>query len=109
MSTLASDYLALGIRPDQGINLLESELLAEKASSLGLHGRRVEAAMARLREHDAVGGPADARLALVKQAARDVWAYFVQRELCGFRDHRDIIRHNGIPGEVLARLGAVEK
>ena len=109
MSTLPSDYLALGLRPDQGINLLESELLAEKASSLGHHGRRVEVAMARLREHDAAGGSAEARLALVKQAARDVWAYFVQRELCGFRDHRDIIRQNSIPQEVLARLGAIEK
>ena len=109
MSSLPSDFVALGLRPDQGINLLDSELLAEKASSLGHHGRLVEAAMARLREHDAAGGPAEQRLDLVKRAAREVWAYFVQRELCGFRDQKDVIRQYAIPAEVLARLGAMEK
>lgn len=109
MSSLPSDYIALGLRPDQGINLLESELLAEKASSLGHHGRLVEAALALLRQHDAVGGSAEERLVLVKRAAREVWAFFVQRELCGFRDQRDVIAHYGIPPEVIARLGAVER
>ena len=109
MSSLPSDYIALGLRPDQGVNLLEGELLAEKASSLGHHGRLVEAAMARLREHDANGGSGEERLALVKRAAREVWAFFVQRELCGFRDQKDVIMHYGIPPEVIARLGAVER
>lgn len=109
MSSLPSDYIALGLRPDQGVNLLEGELLAEKASSLGHHGRLVEAAMARLRDHDAGGGSADERLALVKRAAREVWAFFVQRELCGLRDQKDVIKHYGIPPEVIARLGAVER
>jgi hypothetical protein len=47
-------------------------------------------------------------LILVKGAARAVWKYFVQREACGMRDHREAIRLYGIPGEVLVRLGAIE-
>ena len=52
---------------------------------------------------------AETRRQLVAKAAREVWAFFVQRELCGLRDQKDVIRHYGIPNEVLARLGAVEK
>lgn len=94
------------LRADQGINLLESEMLADKAASLGHHGRLVEQAMAELR---AFQGAPEERLKLVKQAAREVWAFFVQRELCGLRDQKEIIRFYGIPPEVLVRLGAVEK
>ena len=35
-----------------------------------------------------------------------VYAYFIQREVCGFRRHDEIIREFAIPQEVLARLGA---
>ena len=34
------------LRADKGINVLESEMLADKAASLGHHGRLVEQAMA---------------------------------------------------------------
>lgn len=91
-----------------GINSLEAEVAAEKASSLGHRGREVEKALAALRAHDAAAGPAEQRLPLVRKAAREVWAFFVQRELCGLRDQRDVIRLYAIPGEVLVRLGAVE-
>jgi hypothetical protein len=33
----------------------------------------------------------------------------VQRELCGLRDQREVIRFYGIPQEVIARLGAMER
>ena len=46
---------------------------------------------------------------LVKAAARQVWAFFVQRELCGLRDQKQIIKDYAMPGEVLVRLGAIEK
>lgn len=88
---------------------LDVEIAAEKAASLGHHGRRVEQAMAALRAFDAAPDSSDERAALLQAAAREVWAFFVQRELCGLRDQREVIRHYGIPGEVLARLGAVEK
>ena len=83
--------------------------MAEKAASLGHHGRQVEKAMAALASFDAAPGSAEQRMLLVKQAAREVWKFFVQREACGMRDQRDAIRHYGIPQEVLVRLGAVEK
>ncbi|HTV67805.1 MAG TPA: DUF6665 family protein [Rhizobiaceae bacterium] len=85
------------------IDLLEYEMMAEKASSLGRAGHKVEQVMAELKAFD--GGP-EARLPIVKRAAEAVYAYFIQRELCGFRRHNEIIREYQIPNEVLARLGA---
>jgi hypothetical protein len=104
------DRSALIRRSDAAFNVLQADLLADKASSLGYHGRLVEQAMAALRAFDAgPGGDAEARLALVRKAAKEVWAYFVLREACGLRDQRQVIKDYGIPGEVLVRLGAIEK
>ncbi|MCO6185511.1 hypothetical protein NHF56_04675 [Rhizobium sp. L1K21] len=84
------------------LSVIETEALAESASSLGYHGTKVEKALAALKE-----ATTDKRSAALNHAADAVWSYFVQRELCGLRDHRLIIREMGIPGEVLVRLGAV--
>jgi hypothetical protein len=84
-------------------NALEIDILAEKASALGRAGESAERALARLRDFE--GGP-EARPALVRAAAQAVYAYFIQRELCGFRRHDEIIREYRIPKEVLVRLGA---
>jgi hypothetical protein len=92
-----------------GVNMLETEILAEKAASLGHHGRMVEKTMAALKAFDPVTGTAEERLVLVKAAARATWKFFVQRELCGLRDQREIIRFYGIPQEVLNRMGAIER
>ena len=70
----------------------------------------LEASHPVVRTHPETGrkvNPAE-RLKLVKKAARVVWAFFVQRELCGLRDQKQIIKDYGIPGEVLGRLGAIE-
>ena len=97
-------------RSDAAFSAIETDIVAEKASSLGHHGRLVETAMAALRAHDAVpGGDPETRLKLVKAAARQVWAFLVQRELCGLRDQKQIIKDYGIPGEVIVRLGAIER
>lgn len=109
MSLRPPDLLALRARQDSGFNVLESEMLAEKASSLGHHGRLVEKALAELRAFDAAPGLAEERVQLVRKAAREVWAFFVQRELCGLRDQKQVIRDYGIPGEVIVRLGAIER
>lgn len=103
------DRLALSRRSDAAFNVLEADLLAEKASSLGHHGRLVEASLAALRAFDAAAGDPGERTRLLRKAAREVWAFFVQRELCGLRDQKQVIRDYGIPGEVLVRLGAIEK
>ena len=97
-----------GHRPKVGnaedaLGLLNHEIAGEMASALGRAGRKVEATLAVLRGFD---GDASLRPPLVKDAAEAVYAYFIQRELCGMRRHQDVIREYAIPGEVLARLGA---
>ncbi|HVY51355.1 MAG TPA: DUF6665 family protein [Devosia sp.] len=104
------DRSALNRRSDAAFNVLEADMAAEKASSLGRHGRLVEEAIAALAAFDATpGGNKDERMKLVRKAAREVWAFLVQRELCGLRDQKQIIRDYAIPGEVLVRLGAIER
>ncbi len=88
---------------EASFNVLEHELLAEKAAALGRSGERVAETLAKLRAHR---GDAEERRRLVKAAADAVYGYFIQRELCGFRRHDDVIRDYGIPREVLVRLGA---
>jgi hypothetical protein len=109
MALSIEDILNRKRSKDQVYNPIEAEIAAEKASSLGHHGRLVEQAIAALRKFDAAPGDRDARRELVAKAARDVWAFFVQREACGMRNHRDAIQIYGIPADVLARLGAIEK
>ena len=109
MSMLPPETLAAQVMRDTGVNLLENEILAEKAASLGHHGRLVEKSLAALRAFDPAAGSDEDRPELVRAAARHVWAFFVQRELCGLRDQKQMIHFYEIPGEVLARLGAIEK
>ncbi|MBN9073731.1 MAG: hypothetical protein J0H34_19490 [Rhizobiales bacterium] len=85
------------------VNPLELEIAAEKASALGRAGEKAERCLAELR---AAGRDSPQRAALLKDAADAVYAYFIQRELCGLRRHHQIIREYDIPNEVLARLGA---
>jgi hypothetical protein len=93
----------LSNRSEQTLNVLEYELLAEKAAALGRAGDRVGEALGKLQAHQ---GDADQRCVLLKAAAEAVYAYFIQRELCGLRKHDDAIRDYAIPREVLVRLGA---
>ncbi len=108
MSILPPEAIAARALGETGIAIVDNEVLAEKASSLGHHGRLVEKSLAALRAFDPATGTAEERLALVRKAAREVWAFFVQRELCGLRDQKTVIQFYNIPGEVLARLGAIE-
>lgn len=89
--------------PPQGITALDYEIAGEQAATLGRVGRRVEATLAALTARPEAGA---AREAALRDAAEAVWAYFVQREMMGFRRHDDAIRLYGIPDAVLARLGA---
>jgi hypothetical protein len=91
-----------------GFDPVETEIAGEKASALGHHGRLAEKAVAALHAYDAAPEPGVERLVLVKAAAREVWKYFIQRELCGLRDQSDVIREYRIPQEVLTRLGAMD-
>jgi hypothetical protein len=85
------------------LDALNTEVAAEKASALGHAGERAAKALARLQ---AAGDDHPDRPALLKSAADAVYAFFIQRELCGMRRHDAIIRDLSIPRAVLARLGA---
>ena len=95
------------------IDALSYEIAQEKAVALGRMGRALEQALARLREFDAAHlrpeAPASAREArrsLVRQAGHALWMFVVQREACGLRDSRTIMRDYKVPGEVQQCMGA---
>lgn len=103
MSLRDSLDLIRAVRPDAGTAAIEHEIVAERASSLGAAERKVFDAIAAL-----TAAGAD-RASALSDARRVVWAYFVQRELIGFRKHTDVIVELDIPAEVLAGLGASAK
>ncbi|MDQ0563586.1 hypothetical protein QO004_005401 [Rhizobium mesoamericanum] len=90
-----------------GLSPLEYELASARADVLGRQGRKVEAALVKLAswssEHKTD------RQTLLDEASDAVWALFIQREICGLRNDKDVISLYQIPGEVLARLGAARK
>ena len=95
-------------------DVLNYEIVEEQAAALGRMGRALEAALARLREFDAAqpraGAPASAQQArrtLVTQAGYALWMFVVQREACGLRDSRTVMRNYDVPGEVQLRMGPV--
>jgi hypothetical protein len=100
--TLERASAATGLQP------VELEILGEMAHSLGDAERKAEAALRRLRESDGTSPAASGaeRERLLKHVAKMVYAYLVQRELCGMKRHDDVIRDMQIPRPVLARLGA---
>jgi hypothetical protein len=92
-------------------DVLNYELVQEQATALGRMGRALEAALARLREFDAAhpraGAPASAQQArrtLVTEAGHALWMFVVQREACGLRDSRAVMRTYDVPGEVQLRM-----
>lgn len=102
MSLRPPQGVAKLVNPETGLSMVQAEVLAETAASLGQQGKRVEAALAQLANADD-----ENRAALTSKVARAVWEYFIQRELCGMRDHRWITREMGIPQSVLNMMGAV--
>jgi hypothetical protein len=94
---------------NSGFNVLEYEMQAERAAALGRQGVKVEAALAELNAWDETRDSAEKHETLLFNAADAVWAFFIQREMCGMRNNRDIIKRYGIPKQVLARVGTVRK
>jgi hypothetical protein len=89
-------------------DLLEQEFAQERAATLGRLGRTLEAALAALADFDAGRASArEMRSALVEQASAALWHFIVQREACGLRDMRHVLRDYGVPVEVAARMGAL--
>ncbi len=101
-------------RFDTPADLLDYEIIQEQAAALGRLGRCLEDALRRLRELDAARsgrtpGAADKarRRMLVIEAGHALWMFVVQREACGLRDVRTVMRDYQVPPEVQYRMGAL--
>jgi hypothetical protein len=99
-------------RPQQGKsseNALDYEIAQEQAAALGRLGRALEAALAALADFDRTEGAAaaasPARERLVRQAGYALWCFVIQREACGLRDQRSIVRDYRVPRDVQNRMG----
>jgi hypothetical protein len=95
-------------------DVLDYEIVQEQAAALGRMGRALEAALAKLREFDAAhpraGAPPSTRKArrtLAMEAGHALWMFVVQREACGLRDSRLLMRDYNVPVEVQQLMGAV--
>jgi hypothetical protein len=96
---------------------LDYEIAQEKAAALGRLGRGLEKALAELAAFDAAWAERaedkpteakhrDARAALIEAAGHALWLFLVQRDSCGLRDARAVMRDYRVPTEVQARAGA---
>lgn len=109
MTVRPPQALAPSFSKESGLNILEYELMSERADALGRHGLRVEKALALLAQRIAAGCGGAEREALLDDAAEKVWAFFIQREMCGLRSQKDAVARYAIPPEVMARLGIVRR
>lgn len=95
-----------GAADPKGIAALDYEIAQEQAAALGRLGRALEAALTALRDYDrADPKPPTERAELVRDAGEALWFFLVQREACGLRDPRPIIREYRVPAEVQNRMG----
>lgn len=91
---------------------LDYEIAQEKAAALGRLGRGLEKALAFLAAFDAAPDAVPeaerrkARAALIDAAGHALWLFLVQRDSCGLRDARAVMRDYRVPAEVQARAGA---
>jgi plasmid stabilization system protein ParE len=95
---------------------LDYEIVQEQAAALGRLGRALEAALAALAEHDGLQSHRDehphgqtaesaVRARLLQEASNALWCFIVQREACGLRDQRAIMRDYRVPADVQNRMG----
>ena len=93
------------------IDVLDYEIAQDSAAALGRMGRALEQALAKLREFDASHPRSSTRASarqerrtLVTEAGHALWMFVVQREACGLRDSRNVMRNYNVPGEVQQRM-----
>jgi hypothetical protein len=98
------------------VEILHYEIVQEQASALGRLGRGLEAALAELQTFDAAhpwaaseseASEAEraARRALVSAAGEALWMFVVQREACGLRETRSLMRDYKVPVDVQKQMG----
>lgn len=88
-----------------GLDVLNYEILQEKAAVLARLGRRLQAALDELHAFDADPRPDMDRDALVGAAGEALWYYVVQREVLGMPDTEAVMRELRVPREVRLRMG----
>lgn len=93
---------------------LDYEIAQDMASALGRLGRALEASLKAIEDFDAANTlPAtdasspDARRKLVASAGNALWEFIVQREACGLKDTRQVMRDYRVPADVQSRTGVV--
>jgi hypothetical protein len=103
---------AMTLRPAQApagatrVAALDYEIAQEMASAFGRAGRALEAALEALRDYDRnPREPGGERAELVQDAGDALWCFIVQREACGLRDPRPVLRDYRVPAEVYNRMG----
>jgi len=96
------------------LDVLDYEIVQEQAAALGRIGASAGSGRRQAAEFDAAhpraSAPASAQQArrtLVMEAGHALWMFVVQREACGLRDSRTVMRDYNVPGEVQQRMGAV--
>ena len=95
-------------------DVLADEFAREKASALGRLGRALETRLAALAQFDAyhsreasAAEDRQLRASLVAEASVALWHFVVQREACGLRDMRYVLRDYRVLPEVAARMGVL--
>jgi hypothetical protein len=112
MAVRIPQSLSTGVQPETGWSVLDYELREQKAHTLGTLSVQVEQALAALRAFDVQAHQPDCehrRRALLDRAADLVWAFMIQRELCGLRNWDAVVKDYSIPREVLNRVGQVRR
>ena len=101
--------------PASGQNVLDYEILQEQAAALARLGRTLELALAALTSFDLTqpkraqgDGQVPVRERLLHDASYALWCFIVQREVCGLRDQRLILREYRVPTEVKNRMGVFD-
>ena len=95
------------------VDAFDYEVAQEMAGALGRLGRALEHTLRALAEFDAArpagvsltGEARDRRHQHVREASRALWHFMVQREACGLRDTRQVLRDYSVPTEVRDRMG----
>jgi len=98
-------------RINKPVDALGYEIAQEMASSLGRLGHTLERSLQALAAFDSTRQSTmseqtlELRRKLTSEAAHALWQFIVQREACGLRDSRQIMRDYSIPAEVRNRMG----
>jgi hypothetical protein len=90
------------------LDVLQYEIMQEKAAVLARLGRKLQAALDALAAFDAAAlarVDAGERDALVAAAGEALWYFVVQREVLGIPDTEGMMRQLGVPREVRLRMG----